>query len=60
MKILNLIALCTCLAFGGEFDLNAANGAVTNLTPLKKAGQIAIQLQVLTMIRRAKVFWSAH
>ena len=44
MKILNLIALCTCLAFGGEFDLNAANGAVTNLTPLKKAGQIELKL----------------
>ena len=42
MKILNLITLCTCLAFGGEFDLNAANGAVTNLTPLKKAGQIEL------------------
>ena len=44
MKILNLITLCTCLAFGGEFDLNAANGAVTNLTPLKKAGQIELKL----------------
>lgn len=44
MKILNLITLYTCLAFGGEFDLNEANGAVTNLTPLKKAGQIELKL----------------
>lgn len=44
MKILNLILLCTALAFCSEFNLNSADGAVVNLTPLQKSGEITLNL----------------
>ena len=44
-KFLNLTLLCAALAFGGEFNLNPADGAVTNLTPLRKSGEITLNLK---------------
>ena len=44
-KFLNLTLLCATLAFGGEFNLNPADGAVTNLTPLRKSGEITLNLK---------------
>ena len=43
-RFLNLTLLCATLAFGGEFNLNPADGAVTNLTPLRKSGKITLNL----------------
>ncbi|WP_297923049.1 hypothetical protein [uncultured Campylobacter sp.] len=43
-RFLNLTLLCATLAFGGEFNLNPADGAVTNLTPLRKSGEITLNL----------------
>jgi len=43
-KILTLTLLCAALALGGEFNLNPADGAVTNLTPLRKSGEITPNL----------------
>ena len=43
-KILILTLLCATLALGGEFNLNPADGAVTNLTPLRKSGEITLNL----------------
>ena len=43
-KILTLTLLCAALALGGEFNLNPADGAVTNLTPLRKSGEITLNL----------------
>ena len=44
-RFLNLTLLCAALAFGGEFNLNPADGAVTNLTPLRKSGEITLNLK---------------
>ena len=44
-RFLNLTLLCAALAFGGEFNLNSADGAVTNLTPLRKSGEITLNLK---------------
>ena len=44
-KFLNLTLLCAALAFGGEFNLKPADGAVTNLTPLRKSGEITLNLK---------------
>lgn len=43
-RFLNLTLLCATLALGGEFNLNPADGAVTNLTPLRKSGEITLNL----------------
>ena len=43
-KILTLTLLCAALALSGEFNLNPADGAVTNLTPLRKSGEITLNL----------------
>ncbi|WP_291938630.1 hypothetical protein [Campylobacter sp.] len=43
-KILTLTLLCAALALGDEFNLNPADGAVTNLTPLRKSGEITLNL----------------
>ena len=43
-RFLNLTLLCATLAFGGEFNLNPADGAVVNLTPLRKSGEITLNL----------------
>ena len=43
-KILTLTLLCAVLALGGEFNLNPADGAVVNLTPLRKIGEITPNL----------------
>jgi len=43
-KILTLTLLCAALALGGEFNLNPADGAVVNLTPLRKIGEITPNL----------------
>lgn len=43
-KILTLTLLCAALALGGEFNLNPADGAVANLTPLRKSGEITLNL----------------
>ena len=37
--------LCAALAFGGELNLNPTDGAVTNLTPLRKSGEITLNLK---------------
>ena len=44
-RFLTLTLLCAALAFGGEFNLNSADGAVTNLTPLRKSGEITLNLK---------------
>ena len=44
-KILTLTLLCAALALGGEFNLSPADGAVTNLTPLRKSGEITLNLK---------------
>jgi hypothetical protein len=44
-RFLNLTLLCSALAFGGEFNLNPADGAVANLTPLRKSGEITLNLK---------------
>ena len=36
--------LCAALAFGGELNLNPTDGAVVNLTPLRKIGEITPNL----------------
>ena len=43
-KILTLTLLCAALALGGEFNLNPTDGAVVNLTPLRKSGEITLNL----------------
>ena len=43
-RFLNLTLLYAALAFGGEFNLNPADGAVVNLTPLRKSGEITLNL----------------
>ena len=43
-RFLNLTLLCATLVFGGEFNLNPADGAVVNLTPLRKSGEITLNL----------------
>lgn len=43
-RFLNLTLLCAELAFGGEFNLNPTDGAVANLTPLRKSGEITLNL----------------
>ena len=43
-KILTLTLLCAALALGGEFNLNPADGAVVNLTPLRKIGEVTPNL----------------
>ena len=43
-RFLNLTLLCATLVFGGEFNLNPADGAVVNLTPLRKIGEITPNL----------------
>ena len=43
-KILTLTLLCAALALGGEFNLKPADGAVANLTPLRKSGEITLNL----------------
>ena len=37
--------LWAALAFGGELNLNPTDGAVTNLTPLRKSGEITLNLK---------------
>ena len=44
-RFLNLTLLCATLALGGEFNLNPADGAVANLTPLRKSGEITLNLK---------------
>lgn len=44
-RFLNLTLLCATLALGSEFNLNPADGAVTNLTPLRKSGEITLNLK---------------
>ena len=43
-RFLNLTLLCATLALGSEFNLNPADGAVVNLTPLRKSGEITLNL----------------
>ena len=43
-RFLNLTLLCAALALGSEFNLNPADGAVANLTPLRKSGEITLNL----------------
>ncbi|WP_460169572.1 hypothetical protein [Campylobacter concisus] len=44
-RFLNLTLVCAILTFGGEFNPNPTDSAVTNLTPLRKSDEITLNLK---------------